>query len=323
MSQLHPEDAEVIDKKFIIRLRRRNQSADSNRVNIINSPPYGEIYLSALLNSENKLNIKITKVVTKSANVTIELQVDGMDRIIKDFSDWTENCSFDDILCPVRIQECSEHIASSHSRDINFNYDLNISCKIIWYGFVDELNSPNLYKNTQHYLNNLKFTDITIKVKDKEFKAHKIILASQSPVFKKILTTDMKESRENCINLPNIDAEVADELLYFLYHGKVVKAHDDDDIALQLFETAGMYQIEKLKEICAVILSNKLTVTNVVMLLEISEIHNSLILKERATTFIIINRDDIIPSEDFKGLCIRKSELTLKIIERIEKFYRT
>ncbi|XP_057325639.1 TD and POZ domain-containing protein 1-like [Microplitis mediator] len=323
MNQLYPEDAEVIDKKFIINLRRTNQSRDSDRVNIINSPPYGEIYLSALLNSQNKLNIKVTKVVKKSANVTIELQVDGMDRIIKDFSNWTEKCSFDNILCPVRFQECSLHSTSSSFHDISIDYDLNISCKIIWYGFVDELNSPNLYKNTQHYLNNSKFSDIVIKVKDEEFKAHKIILASQSPVFKKILTTDMKESRENCINLPNLDAEVAHELLYFLYHGKVVKAHDDDDLALQLFETAGMYQIEKLKDICAVILSNKLTVTNVVMLLEIGGIHNSFILKERAISFIMINRDDIIPLDDFKRLCIRNSKLTCKIIERIEKFYRT
>ena len=44
--------------------------------------------------------------------------------------------------------------------------------------------------------NNDSFCDVTIAVKDKEFKAHRAVLAAASPFFLALLTSDMKESNE-------------------------------------------------------------------------------------------------------------------------------
>lgn len=51
-------------------------------------------------------------------------------------------------------------------------------------------------------------SDVTIKCEGKEFKAHKAILASQSPVFKKMFELDMKESRSNVVDVVDVEPEV-------------------------------------------------------------------------------------------------------------------
>ena len=49
--------------------------------------------------------------------------------------------------------------------------------------------------------NNDSFCDVTIAVKDKEFKAHRAVLAAASPFFLALLTSDMKERNEQLIRV--------------------------------------------------------------------------------------------------------------------------
>ena len=61
------------------------------------------------------------------------------------------------------------------------------------------------------------FTDLTIKCGGEEFKAHKAVLACQSPVFRRMLESDMKEQRTNIIEISDVDPEVMSDLLAYLY----------------------------------------------------------------------------------------------------------
>ena len=51
----------------------------------------------------------------------------------------------------------------------------------------------NVAGGMKFLFDNKLFTDLTIECGDKEFEAHKAILASQSPVFKRMFEVDMKE----------------------------------------------------------------------------------------------------------------------------------
>ncbi|XP_057325116.1 protein roadkill-like [Microplitis mediator] len=285
---------------------------------------FGEFYISVLPTDNNKLNFRVTKTFTRSAIATIELEIENLKWMIKDISDWKDVCDFDIISCPVHfLQVCySDDKRCPYSGRPKLcqyrNFNLNISCKIIWYGFVDELNSPNLYEHTGNYLFNTEFSDIVIKVQDKKFPAHKIILASQSRVFEGMILTNIMKFGENSICLPDMKVEVANELLTFLYHGKLVKAIDDNDLLMELFKTATTYRIDALKDKCAMILGVNLNIDNVLRLLEMSETYNSVILKQRAMTFIINNRDKIIILSDFRKLCKRNPELMFGILEKFK-----
>ena len=48
---------------------------------------------------------------------------------------------------------------------------------------------------------NESFCDVKVVVKDKEFAAHKAVLAAASPFFLSLLISDMRESKEHLIRI--------------------------------------------------------------------------------------------------------------------------
>ena len=72
--------------------------------------------------------------------------------------------------------------------------------------------SENLYLKSD-------FSDIKILCEDKIFYCHKVILSSQSEVFKSMLTNvDMVEASSGEIKIVDIAASVMETLLYYLYN---------------------------------------------------------------------------------------------------------
>ena len=71
-----------------------------------------------------------------------------------------------------------------------------------------------------------------VAVKDKDFKAHKPVLAAASPFFLKLLASGMKESKEQLIKieLEEATASVMEDVLQYIYTGNVSvieeSAHD-------------------------------------------------------------------------------------------------
>ena len=60
-------------------------------------------------------------------------------------------------------------------------------------------------------------SDITITCGGKIFACHKIILASRSPVFKKMFESDMLEKRTGSVDIKNMTPEVLESLLEYIY----------------------------------------------------------------------------------------------------------
>ena len=84
---------------------------------------------------------------------------------------------------------------------------------------------------------NERFCDVTITVKGKEFKTHKVVLAAASPFFLTLLTSDMRESNEQLIRikLEEATASVMEDVLKYVYTGNVSVT---DERAHDLFATA-------------------------------------------------------------------------------------
>ncbi|CAG5092973.1 Similar to rdx: Protein roadkill (Drosophila melanogaster) [Cotesia congregata] len=142
-------------------------------------------------------------------------------------------------------------------------YTVPITCTIIWNGFVDDLYYSNVCTHMKRLYDNKEFSDMVIKIRDDEFPAHKILISALSHVFHTMLTTDMKESKENSITFSDTtDTDVIKELLLFVYKGKMDKAETDAELALKLCNFAHMYQINKLKTTCEYILIKSLTNEN-------------------------------------------------------------
>ena len=97
----------------------------------------------------------------------------------------------------------------------------------------DTYHFRELSKNLKSTREKKKFADIILRVSDgEEFPAHKIILASRSPVFETMFSNpEFQENKENLICFEDIDSELMKHLLDYIYYGDI---SFEDEIASQL-----------------------------------------------------------------------------------------
>lgn len=69
----------------------------------------------------------------------------------------------------------------------------------------------------QALLDSGKFSDVKLVVGGKEFPAHKAILSARSSVFQAMFDQPPKESQDNRIEITDIEGEVFQELLRYIY----------------------------------------------------------------------------------------------------------
>ena len=116
-----------------------------------------------------------------------------------------------------------------------------------------------------------------------DFYVHKAILASRSPVFAKMFSSDMLESATNSLTLPDIEPDVLKELLTYIYTGECpnIKEH-----ALSLLGQAEKYELSHLKALCERRLSYDLQVSNAARILVLADTLKAEQLKRNALLFI-------------------------------------
>ncbi|XP_057340101.1 speckle-type POZ protein-like [Microplitis mediator] len=140
-------------------------------------------------------------------------------------------------------------------------------------------------------------SDIELIVQEKKFQAHKLVLMVRSPVFRAMLTTDMKDNREKTITIKDMNSEVFKKTLEFIYTDKV---DDLDNVAEELFQAADEYQIHTLKEICTKSLCKSVTIDNASRLLVLAYLHNAKEMLEYVSNFIVINAVHVVKTEEYK-----------------------
>jgi len=144
-----------------------------------------------------------------------------------------------------------------------------------------------------------EYADIMILCGGKTFRGHKNILASRSPVFAAMFKSDMKESNAGSIEIKNMNPEVLESLLEYIYTGS---ASSVEMLAKELLAAADQYQIGKLKELCELKLCSVIDAGNCIELLVIGDLHQASILKTQALGFISQNLDKINISDCKKTL---------------------
>ena len=112
-----------------------------------------------------------------------------------------------------------------------------------------------------------EMSDVQIKCGDQTFDCHKVILSARSPVFNRMLLSEMKEKASGVVDLTDTRPEVVKELLKFIYTGTCYIDADEEpepglEIVCELLEAADKYELEHLKKMCEYTLSSSLTAEN-------------------------------------------------------------
>ncbi|XP_001603620.1 speckle-type POZ protein-like B [Nasonia vitripennis] len=151
----------------------------------------------------------------------------------------------------------------------------------------------------KQFFDSSKFSDAKLVLNGgTEIAVHRIILSACSPVFAAMFEKNMKEQRENRVEITDVDAKVMREVLRFVYTGKV--NNDIKAIASNLFEAADKYAIDGLKKTCENSLIQGLNLMNVGNILEIADRHGAEALKTAALNFIAVHVEELANSEMFR-----------------------
>ncbi|XP_043490988.1 BTB/POZ and MATH domain-containing protein 4-like [Polistes fuscatus] len=149
---------------------------------------------------------------------------------------------------------------------------------------------------------NIEFSDVIITLKDSIFPAHKIILASQSTVFKNICNSRVNEVPLK-INITDceIEKDIFVIMLRYIYTNKI-KITDNTDIINKTIAVAASYKVNNLIKLCEHILIERMSVETVFNSLLIADKFNFPELENYCFEFISKNKKIIRSRKEYENL---------------------
>lgn len=167
------------------------------------------------------------------------------------------------------------------------------------------------HANFEPFLFNAAFSDVVFQIGDETFPAHKIMLASVSPVFEKMFSDQMTNIM-NIIEVAETDPNIFKELLSFIYTGEVKNLQS---MSFGLYELANKYDMPRLQLICEDYMRRLLSVDNAVFVFELADRYNSKNLKEKCIKYIDKHFSEIGNTEAFTNM---RKELLLDLFFAIK-----
>jgi len=110
-----------------------------------------------------------------------------------------------------------------------------------------------MYKDITRLQGDSDTTDMVIKCGDQELKVHSLIMMARSPVFYRMLTTDMVEKKEKIVTLKDWQIEVVREMVNYMYTATISPNFNN---LLELLAIADKYCVSPLVSLCSIQLAS-------------------------------------------------------------------
>lgn len=171
--------------------------------------------------------------------------------------------------------------------------------------------------------------DVSFIVAGESFRAHKIVLATRSPVFQAQFYGSLRKEGTEPVTIVDLQPTVFRALLHFIYTDSLPAMDDlegDDRFQMisQLLVTADRYAIERLKLMCQSILCENLCVQTVPMILALADQHHCHRLMDACIEFITCSKawDDVVATKGYKSLKRSCPSVVIETLEKIRKTHR-
>lgn len=159
---------------------------------------------------------------------------------------------------------------------------------------------------------NEEFCDTTLHLENKEFKAHKIILAARSPVFAAMFKHETSEKKFGIINIPDCDTDSFQEFLEFLYCAKLQNVSFRS--AFHLYKTADKYDVQELKNFCVQYMKKNLKVENICDVISLADLNEETELLAAAYVYFNKNLNEIFVTAEWKAFLKNSLNLANKVL---------
>lgn len=128
---------------------------------------------------------------------------------------------------------------------------------------MGEFRNNSLYDRVNKLLVSYEWSDCTFSVRDKKFRAHKLILGISSPVFEAMFYGPLSTNSD--VIITDIEPDIFQQLLNYIYTDKVDITSIEE--AFELLYVSKKYILEQLSEMCIQYVQSNLNIDNVVTIL--------------------------------------------------------
>ena len=158
-----------------------------------------------------------------------------------------------------------------------------------------------LSSHLEELFNSKRFSDVILNIHGREFPAHKNILVARSEVFAAMFQHPMKEQSTNQIKIEDIEPDVLQELLRFIYTGRV-QVDKLETMATGLFIAADKYLLDELKMKCENYLVHHMSPNNCVVLLLHGDLQNPAESLKEAAKFLRHFPNHVMATDGWKKM---------------------
>ena len=223
---------------------------------------------------------------------------------------------------PVNVNATTHQVLIDNSNDLVTNGNITIICQIETYKdftesrgqnviVVEEIlsNKDELVNDFQELFESKKMSDVVFRVQCHRFRAHKAILAARSPVFAAMFQhSTTRENLTNIVDVPDIDPNVFNVMLRYMYTGQVL-SKQMEEVAAGLVAAADKYMLEQLKEICGNHIVNHMSPDICVQLLSLGlgEHDPAYCLREKAVNYLRQFPTEVMATASWKKVVKEKA----------------
>jgi speckle-type POZ protein len=161
--------------------------------------------------------------------------------------------------------------------------------------------SSELMTHLVNLFDNMQFSDVNFNVGGRVFPAHKNILAARSQYFAAMFKHPTKEQSTNQVKIDDIEPEVFDQLLRFIYTGRV-PLDKLETMAAGLLIAADKYLLDQLKMKCENYLLSQISPDNCVILLLHGDLQNPAEYLKKAAKFFRRNPSQVMATDKWEKL---------------------
>lgn len=170
---------------------------------------------------------------------------------------------------------------------------------------IDPMEEPRIYQQTllqdglYDLLESDSFVDCVLKIKDKEFPCHRLVLAACSSFFRAMFKSDREEFKKREIVLEEVEPETMELVLKYIYTSNIVVTEQN---VQDIFTIANLLQIPSIFTVCVSFLQKRLSLSNCVAIFRLGLMLNCPRLAISARDFICNRFQLIMLDKDFLDL---------------------
>lgn len=161
--------------------------------------------------------------------------------------------------------------------------------------------STLLQDGLKELLNENKFVDCTLKVGDRSFPCHRLIMAACSPYFREIFFTEDGKEVENSkeVVLEDVNPSILNMIVKYLYSAEIDLT---DDNVQDIIAIANRFQIPSVFTVCVNYLQKKLSLSNCLAIFRLGLVLNCPRLAVAARNYIADRFELLHNDEEFLKL---------------------